>query len=235
MKQQVKQIFKKIPVVYPLWHGMRLRINENREKRKKAAFDHYAIAVLDDLMKMTTAKGYPCVCIYGTLLGPVRDGHLIPWDDDMDFAILDTPDFSWARFEKDMRDAGFWKYRTLKSEGNICGQSYKKKDVLCDFAIFPVDGEPKMILSGAYEIPGYVYENGKPAMYRVWDEVIPPITGISTMQMDGINIKIPINSEEMLAAAYGEGWRHPDPNFVPAKEEKEKEYTITYFRKPFLR
>lgn len=235
MKSQIKQIVRKIPVVYPLWHGMRLKINENREKQKKAAFDRYAMDVMADVMNMTTAKGYPCVCIYGTLLGPVRDGHLIPWDDDMDFAILESPDFSWERFDADMREAGFWKFRTIEAEGRVHAQSYKKKNVLCDFGLFRADGAPRKTLSGCYEIPGYVYENGKPGMYRVWDEVIPAITGISTMKIDGIDVKIPSNSEEMLAAAYGESWRHPDPNFVPAKEAKEKEYTITYFRKPFLK
>ena len=142
MMQQVKQIVRKFPVVYPLWHGMRLKINESREKQKKAAFDKHAMDVLADIMKMTTAKGYSCVCEYGTLLGPVRDGHLIPWDDDMDFAILDTPDFSWERFEKDMLEAGFWKFRTLESESKICSQSYKKKDVLCDFSLAPAGGAP---------------------------------------------------------------------------------------------
>ena len=228
MSQKVKQAFRKIPVVYPLWHGMRLKFNEQKEKNKKKAFDKYAMEVLADVMKVTTEKGYKCVCTDGTLLGPIRDGCLIPWDDDMDFSLLEDDIFGWEQFERDMVASGFHKYRTIESDGRISGQSYKKKDVLCDFLIWvPKDAEIEVMLGG-FQIPGNTYINGKAAMYQAWKYILPPITGITTLNMQNIEIKIPENYEEVLVALYGKNWRKPDPNFVPEYEEVEKEYIITY-------
>ena len=229
MNQKIKQLVRKIPVIYPLWHGMRLKINEQKERNKKKAFDKYAQEVLADVMKITTEKGYKCVCTDGTLLGPVRDGHLIPWDDDMDFSLLEGVDFDWDRLEKDLVACGFRKYRSIESDGRIGGQSYKKKGVLCDFSTWKPKDVPMAVPVGCFEIPGYVYENGKPAMYQFWEHILPPVTGITTLQMQNIELKIPENYEEVLVGLYGPHWRVPDPNFVADKIEFEKEGTITYY------
>lgn len=233
MKDGLKSRMKKIPVLYPCWHQLRLDINRRREKKKKEAYRNYSGQILKDVFEVMIAERIKCVCIEGTLLGLVRDGQLIPWDDDLDFAIIESDSFSWELFEKYMNENGFWKYRTFEDEGKVISQSYKKKGVLCDFGIWPDTTEEIDLVYGCYEIPGNKYINGCAGKYQVWNRKVPGIKGIVKRTIGGTAVLIPKNSEEILAAIYGKNWRIPDPKFSIEVDEYEKEYTATYYKKPF--
>lgn len=235
MANTVKNRLKKIKPLYNIWHNMRLSINRNKEKKKVEAFRKYGHEILKDISQIIIENKYQCGCIEGTLLGLIRDDRLIPWDDDLDFVILDTNDFSWEEFGNKMAQAGFWKYREIKDNGKIVTVSYKKKDVLCDFSLWKSSGLEMVIPYGVYEIPGYEYINGEAGKYRVWDCTIPTIKEMIIEHRGGILVSIPANYEMLLAAIYGENWRIPDPDFRLDKDEYEKEYIITYYKKSLFK
>lgn len=134
-----------------------------------------------------------------------------------------------------MAKAGFWKYREIEEEGSVTAQSYKKRNVLCDFSLWPLSDQEMEISYGCYEIPGYEYINGTVNRYRVWYKTVPPIKKILRKSYSGIDVQIPKNYEEVLSALYGESWRTPDPDFHIEKEEAEKEYRFTYYRKKLFK
>lgn len=233
MNSRLKNMVRKIPVLYPCWHKLRLAINAKREKNKKEAYRRYSKHILREIFEVVIEKEIKCVCIEGTLLGLIREGQLIPWDDDLDFAIIDDPSFSWDEFEKSMSKKGFWKFRMFEEGGKIVSQSYKKKGVLCDFGVWPDIKDEIEIVYGCYEIPGNIYVSGNIGKYRVWNRKVPGIKGITQKKIDEISVLIPKNSEEILAAIYGKNWRVPDPDFAIKSDEYEREYKATYFKKPF--
>lgn len=227
-KENIKRMF---PHIYNIWHEFRVNQNKLADEKKKKAYDQYGIEILRDLFSMVIAKGYNVSCYYGTLLGLIRDDQLIPWDDDLDFIILDIDSFSWEKFEQDMNSAGFWKYRTIENDKGISGQSYKKKDVLCDFTLKEAGNGIVECPYGGYQIPGTHYENGKTALYQYWNCMVPQTGKLIDKIAGGVNIKIPENYESVLTAYYGENWRTPDPDFKPPRNSVELPAKITYFKK----
>lgn len=227
MKEKLKIMF---PKCYYIWHKIRVKNNEKKEIKKKAAYDKYGHEILRDLYEMVYEKDYDILCYYGTLLGLVRDNRLIPWDDDLDFIILDKPDFSWRKLEADMKEYGFSLYRTIENERTIIGQSYKKRGVLCDFSLKHKGNGIENVLYGCYEIPGIKYIDGEYNPYQYWIYQVPGIQQLEEKVLADVKVKIPRNYLEILAAYYGENWKTPDPKFKPTKVETEAVLKITYHR-----
>lgn len=134
----------------------------------------------------------------GALLGLVRDGKLIEYDNDIDLGIILDADSeesavkAWKALPQQMRDLGIFVEGSDEYNGFI--------------RIKPAAGYDMEIF------PGWI-ENDKVHVYPhttgqlTESDVLPfstcPITGLDR----------PAQPEKMLAINYGEGWRTPEPLF----------------------
>jgi LicD family/Thiopurine S-methyltransferase (TPMT) len=139
----------------------------------------------------------------GTLLGPVRDGRIMPGDDDVDLAYL-------SRFENpsDIALESFKLERALHQLGyQTVRHSAGHLQVL-----FPAEnGTDRFYLDiFTYFITGGWFHgtfHAREPQGRV------PILPLTTLTINNRKLPAPNNPEAMLEAIYGPGWQRPDPAF----------------------
>lgn len=156
--------------------------------------------LVDDL----EADGHDVYIVGGTLLGIIRDGGLLPHDDDVDLAFYCKADnaidigLESYRMERALQARGYTVVRHSLTHLEIeffndLGQPDHYVDI---FTGFFRDGEynQPFALRGPEVQP---------------EDLIP----VGTREIEGIPFPEPANPEAWLAFAYGEGWRVPDPTF----------------------
>lgn len=116
------------------------------------------LTLLEEVKRICDLHEIPYVIIAGTLLGAVRHGGFIPWDDDADIAML-RPDYERFRevcrkelsderfyFQDDVITEGYrWGYGKFRHGDSVFQREYQehmpyKNGISID--IFPLDGVP---------------------------------------------------------------------------------------------
>ncbi|TLM84699.1 bifunctional 2-polyprenyl-6-hydroxyphenol methylase/3-demethylubiquinol 3-O-methyltransferase UbiG [Pseudarthrobacter sp. NamE5] len=178
------------------------RIARNFEGQRAYLIDE----ALDEaclLVEWARSRGLELFVTGGTLLGPVRDGRVMPGDDDVDLAYL-------SRHENpsDIALEGFELERALHARGyETVRHSAGHLQLL-----FPgADGTDRFYLDiFTYFNTGGWFHGTFHAREPVDKVTIFPLRSIS---INGRDLPVPAEPEQMLAAIYGPGWRTPDPAF----------------------
>ena len=156
---------------------------------------------LDGLIDDLRAAGVdPFVC-YGTLLGLVRDGRLIPHDDDADLAYLSAHEHP-ADVARESRAIE----RALRARGHsVLRHSGGHLQVR-----FDLDGalDHYIDVFTAFRAEGRTY-----LCFQVGDDALD-LSRLGTLTALGREFPVPVEAEALLAATYGPGWRVPDPSFT---------------------
>ncbi len=158
---------------------------------------------------LLTAHGIPFWLDYGALLGAVRNGHLIPWDVDVDFGILAEDVPSVLR---------------LATEIKAKGHDLDASDPLLLRVTFSTVNKLHLDLYWWGEHDGLLSYVGPPG----WDwpgsagtEAFPPsyLDPMTTVWLEGEPFPAPSPTEPFLADhRYGSGWREPRrPVRVPGR------------------
>lgn len=163
--------------------------------------------LVESIMSTSGALYHAC---FGTLLGIVRDNKLIKWDVDIDYAVVISDDFSWNDLEKAMSKSGFKKIREFVFEGIVTEQTYQVDKITIDFFGEFYDGN-NMIQYTYNKLTGVKYSSYLD--YSVFRLTLPRVDKIKQININGVNVSVPCNSEEILASVYNDDWRVPNPNW----------------------
>lgn len=163
----------------------------------------------------------------GTLLGMVRERHLIKHDRDMDYGIYFSKSFTLEDLDKAMKSAGFKKIKAFVFRDKPYEITYGNGVTHVDFFIHDEVNEESLLYvfyrDIAADYPGDQF-------YSVLEMHRPAIKGLRRVNIDGLRVNIPVNYKEYLAGAYTEKWRIPDPTWSyhmePGKVMIEGEYGI---------
>jgi len=129
---------------------------------------------------------------YGTLLGIVREGDLLSWDEDIDFKILNTDSNKFRGILNEYADLNGYLF-----EKDILRLTISKEG----FKDFYIDFEEIYLKNNNYIskrciFPNYFFEKNEEIEYC------------------GENIKVPSNHQEYLRYVYGDDWNIPKQNFT---------------------
>jgi hypothetical protein len=162
---------------------------------ERRAYVEYASRVVDDLRSLSEL-----VCLgFGSVLAAVRDGDLIPHDDDLDIIIGFGPDqaadlpTALDRLAEHLGEQGY------AVTGNHVTHRWVRRR----------EGGPTVdVFVGMVEDGRVGWYPGKRRAFGV-DEMFP----VSTGTIAGVRCTLPRNPLLYLETVYGESWRIPDSGF----------------------
>ncbi|MTB87465.1 hypothetical protein H9L21_06085 [Aeromicrobium senzhongii] len=161
---------------------------------EKLDYIEFAVSVADALRDLT-----PNVCFgYGAALAVVRDGDLIPHDDDLDLIIAFEPDEAATLPEAHARVEEFLRARGFVVKGDFFGHRHVARP----------GGKHIDVFSGLFEGDRVSWYPGtRGALAR--SSMFP----ISRGELLGISCPLPADPVTYLETIYGPGWSTPDPAF----------------------
>jgi len=184
------------PLSLSKWGRLRVTIEDN------PALQGHLLSMTSDLIAFLQGEGLPAFIMGGTLLGAVRSGKLIEYDDDADIAYLSNHSHPTDLVVENERI----RQRLVSVGYHVIRHSYAHLQVIDQNVPggFYVD-----IFTAFYQ--GNIFN--QPMFLRTSDmesEILP----LSQVSLNGVTFPAPQVPEDLLLASFGPSWPTPDPGFV---------------------
>jgi hypothetical protein len=157
---------------------------------------------IEEVLGALRKAGIEAFPAYGTLLGAVREGHLIGHDSDADLGYV-----SQHTHPADVVLESFRLQRALADMGyaisRYSGAAFKVDVVEADGSVRGLDVFGGFLADGHLHLMGEI----RTPFRREW------IFPLGTCTLEGRELPAPANTDEFLTATYGPSWRVPDPAY----------------------
>jgi hypothetical protein len=157
---------------------------------------------IEEVLGALKKAGIDAFPAYGTLLGAVREGHLIGHDSDADLGYV-----SEHTHPVDVIRESFRLQRALADMGyrisRYSGGAFKVDVVEGDGSVRGLDVFGGFLAGGNLHLMGEI----RTPFRREW------IFPLGNCTLEGRVLPAPASTDEFLAATYGPGWRVPDPAY----------------------
>lgn len=200
--KRVKKIF--LPI-YQKWNKWR----KNRLFKKKG------MRILYEFDKVMHDNNINYTVFAGTLLGVVREKHLLKHDLDLDTALFCS---DWSpRINELLQNAGFRLHHTFIVEDGLKGreETYVKEGINIDIFYIYEDNDSKAYYCDYHGSEGLSIQKTmeKYGFVHVRKLTIPYSRTIKRVPLEEIEVNIPDNYKEWLEGRYGEDYMIPNPNY----------------------
>jgi SAM-dependent methyltransferase len=187
------------------------RLVQTFAETDRAAIDAYLDQVESVLAILRDECGLPAFLSFGSLLGAVRHGGVIPHDVDVDLGYL-------SAFENpvDVMLEGFWIERVLNSHGL---KVTRNNGGFLAMNLHMPDGSSRNLdIYTAFLMDGRLYEVNDIDTEADRSAVLP----LGTLEFEGRPMPVPADPEVFLVAAYGPDWRVPNPAFSFERPRRQR-------------
>ncbi len=181
---------------------------ERRSQLQKNGFD-----VVRRIEKILSQQNVTYYLDCGSLLGMARDGKFMDYDEDLDFSIYITPEFTWDKLEQALTQNGFSLIHQFRYNNVITEQTYQVGVLTVDF-FNHFDEENNSVVYWYNRSDDEKYETVD--HYSVVKGTPMKVSGVQKVEINGLHFTAPNDYEDYLASIYTEGWKVPDPNWISA-------------------
>lgn len=186
------------PLILDKWGRMIVPLESEASEQVDELMQH----VSELLAALQDECGVPAYIAYGTLLGAVRNGRLIGYDNDVDLAYVAS-----SETPVDIVRESYRIQRTLSEHGWLVRRGSGSR---LNVRVLMSDGTTRHVdIFTAFWI-GETFHTAVDIGCRLTREQVLPV---SSVELCGHPMAAPADPAAVLEAAYGPGWRVPDPAF----------------------
>lgn len=189
-------------------------------KRKNKGLHEKGYKYLKKIDQILTRNKIKYFVTYGTLLGLIREGKFMDYDDDIDLGVIDTDDFSWENLERSMREIGMVKKHQFLLNNKITEQTYTASNLSVDFFLYKEENG-KSISYVYYHKENMEYKENQ---FSTAVNITTLIEGVKKIQVPAGEVSVPENPELFLQEIYGKGWRIPIKGWEKERDTVLEEY-----------
>lgn len=219
----IKAWIRRLPVVgyailsYQHWRTSCL------DSKNRALLQKYGVEIIANVQE-TLGEKCPWFVDFGTLLGIVRDGGFMKYDDDLDISVLMDGTFTPGKLLRTLLTHGFKYLSCYEYAGRIEQLAVTYRGLRVDFFLNRFVDDDWMCFREFSGEMG-VDESGRRSL-TCFETPRPRAKGWTLVGFRGLNLRVPANYEDLLAAEYGDNWRVPDPHWNPATDKKYPRRTM---------
>lgn len=183
---------------------------EAAKRKKRAAIQKNGVAVMCLVQRLLKEVGVLSFADFGTLLGIIREGHLLRHDLDMDIGVIVKDKHDIDRLRLHLEKFGFRLWRQYLFSDTLVEESYHFSGIKVDLNYYVItETESKTWLF--YREPDVEYPDNT---RNIVEMTYSPITEFKTVKVQGQDVVIPVNAEQILEEKYGPTWRTPDKGWI---------------------
>lgn len=189
--------------------------------------------VLKEIIKLLEEENIPYWADCGTCLGAYRYEGVIPWDNDIDIAILepDSDNVKRALNRLDRSKFLVWDWSSRDKPKTFLKVNLKGTDVLVDIYHYQIDYQNKTLIyvvsneNNIFMTEEWKKRERKYTIPVPFDMIFP----LKRALLDGINVAVPNQMIEYLKVRYGENL-DPLMKYNPEKNKYEKDEAHPYWK-----
>lgn len=190
------------------------------DKKKNKGLQKKGYEYLGKIDEILSRNGIKYFLTYGSLLGIVREGKFMDYDNDIDLGIIANEKFSWEKLEKSMQEIGMVKKHQFLLNNKITEQTYIASSLSVDFFLYENKND-KSISYVYYHKKGEEYKKNQ---FSVAVNITSLISNVKRLSVQEIVTSVPENAELFLQEIYGEDWRIPIKGWEKERDVVLKEY-----------